>query len=84
MQRSIIFPLPHPHHFGCNRFTDNSNGKSETVQVVIVPVIFTQKDAFTWQIRWSCNFGKNCNCQNCIYAYRQSRERSYGKDKQNR
>jgi len=51
-KEAIVFPLPSPYAMQCT--VTNDNGDKETVTVVIVPTSFTRKDAFTWQIGYSC------------------------------
>jgi hypothetical protein len=63
----VAFPLPSPYSFDCPHYTNN--GKTETVKAVIVPTTFNQKDVFSWQIGWSCNFCRKCQKSECVYSY---------------
>jgi hypothetical protein len=67
-KEAIVFPLPSPYAMQCT--VTNDNGDKETVTVVIVPTSFTRKDAFTWQIGYSCSRGRGCKCEECTYSYK--------------
>ena len=66
--RYELFPLPSPHSSICPHFKEKEDGESETVFVKIVPVMFTRRDAFSWSIKWSCNFYKKCKNPRCCYS----------------
>lgn len=56
-----------PHCSACHNFI--SFGVEEKKTVWLAPTTLTEADeGKTIIVRWSCNLGKSCQCQNCVYS----------------